>query len=116
MRFGRDESQRRGAVTLRCGLLLHWHRQSAYLISTTRRIIAARLPSLSIYALHDGLWYTPTTEATYYLGTLPDPRLGDYQSPGIFPLTSTMEPPAGREDVVHPEVRAHINSLVSAVS
>lgn len=26
-----------------------------------------------------------------------------------------MEPPAGREDVVHPEVRAHINSLVSAL-
>ncbi|KUI52635.1 Topoisomerase 1-associated factor 1 [Cytospora mali] len=26
-----------------------------------------------------------------------------------------MEPPAGRDDVVHPEVRAHINSLVSAL-
>ncbi|KAF3770958.1 essential for circadian rhythmicity [Cryphonectria parasitica EP155] len=26
-----------------------------------------------------------------------------------------MDPPAGREDVVHPEVRAHINSLVSAL-
>lgn len=27
-----------------------------------------------------------------------------------------MEPSNGREDVVHPEVRAHINSLVSAAS
>lgn len=27
-----------------------------------------------------------------------------------------MESSIGREDVVHPEVRAHINSLVSAVS
>lgn len=35
---------------------------------------------------------------------------------GPIPQISTMEPSNGREDVVHPEVRAHINSLVSAVS
>lgn len=35
---------------------------------------------------------------------------------GPIPQNSTMEPSTGREDVVHPEVRAHINSLVSAAS
>jgi hypothetical protein len=35
---------------------------------------------------------------------------------GPIPQKSTMEPSTDREDVVHPEVRAHINSLVSAAS
>lgn len=74
------------------------------------RLCAARLPDFHLHA--------PCTRTYPPSPPPPLPPRGFVLPVNWHPIAAqiTMEPPVGREDVVHPEVRAYINSLVSAVS
>lgn len=78
-----------------------------YLIAPRRVCCSTRRvsPRISIYAL---LIRPPTTNLNL---TIPE-----LEVQATIVSNTAMELQTGREDVVHPEVRAHINSLVSAVS
>lgn len=80
----------------------------------TRRVhvlSTARLPNFPIY--------TSTQQNNPHPVKDPPPQRDNWHFLPVdnpFCFNPTMDSATGREDVVHPEVRAYINSLVSAVS